>query len=291
LEKSSEFTCGYEDSAVWPISVLKHKELIFPEVHKEARLMALLAEKVKEANQDVFCRLPLCATVEAEALGASINLGDALAGPRMEKYVLTDIAELGRIRKIDLGKGRIKEVLDAVEELTGRGHVVSLNVEGAFTISNCIIDPSVFYKALKKDDKELNQFLNRLEENLILYINEGIKRGAKIISFADPNGNVNIVGPQLFTEMSNKFTLPLLRRFQKETSGAVMHLCGRLSLALIKTGLAEAKAITMGEESTYGEYIKKVISDFPDCKLIGNNCMNRAKMIEKSKRIWKIEIK
>lgn len=288
---NSEFICGNEDFAVWPESILKDQELSFPGVHKDSKLMAVLAEKVREHNKDIFCMVPLCSTVEAEAVGAAIKLGDCQAGPRLEKYVLNDISELGKLGEIDLRNGRIKEVLDAVGLLYKKGQFVSLNVEGAFTIINYLIEPALLYKALKNGNGHLNMFLNRLEESLILYMKEGIKRGAKIISFADPNGNLDIVGPKIFTEMYRKFTLPLLMRFQRETKGAVMHLCGRMSYGLLKMGLAEAEAIEMQEILCYGEYIKKVAADLPDIKIIGNNCIKRGNRIEINCKVWKIAIK
>ncbi|MBU3188478.1 hypothetical protein K9O30_03780 [Clostridium bowmanii] len=57
--------------------------------------------------------MTFCVTVEAEALGADIKLGDEKVGPRVNKYAFNNVEELKNIEEINFTKGRIHSVLEA----------------------------------------------------------------------------------------------------------------------------------------------------------------------------------
>ena len=129
-----DFVCVSDQLEEIPDSIVKMTGLNFPEVHTKADYLATLSMEMKKHKKDNLCRLPFCNTVEAEALGGNIKLGDAKTGPRVESYAYSSIDELLEMGDIDFTSGRIREVLKAVEILSGTGELVVLNVEGPFTI-------------------------------------------------------------------------------------------------------------------------------------------------------------
>ena len=144
-----DFICTRDDLEQIPEEVVKKTGLTLPGAHSDKKSMATLAGVLRKHRGDVIARVPFCNTVEAEAYGAHIKLGNALNGPRVESYRFPSIEEMSDLPSLDLNKGRIKEVLDAVELLVETGENVALSVEGPFTILSSLIDPMNFYKGLR----------------------------------------------------------------------------------------------------------------------------------------------
>ena len=227
---------------------------------------------------------------EAEALGGIIKLGDEKVGPRVGKYVFNDIKDLNNLQKISFKSKRIKEVLDCIGELDSVGEIVALNVEGPFTIISSLIDPMIFYRGLRKNKNVAEGFLKVIEDSIVEYIEEGIKRGAKIISYGDPVGSIDIVGPKVYEEVSGKITYNILKRTEKSMINSIIHLCGKTSTAFERIGLCKSVPIEFDEELTYGEAICRVIDTRKDVKIIGHACIKKSRVLIKKPIVWSINL-
>ena len=138
-----DFICVSDQLEEIPESIVKNSGLIFPDVHSKAEYIVELSKGLKKYKNDILCRLPFCNTVEAEALGGNIKLGDAKTGPRVESYAYNSLDELLEIGEIDFKSRRIAEVLKAVQILRDQDETVVLNVEGPFTIITSLIDSKI----------------------------------------------------------------------------------------------------------------------------------------------------
>ena len=285
-----DFVCVSDQLEEIPESIVKNAGLNFPEVHTKAEYIVTLSKELKKHKNDTLCRLPFCNTVEAEALGGNIKLGDAKTGPRVESYAYNSIDELLDIGEIDLTSKRIREVLKAIEILRDKGETVVLNVEGPFTIITSLIDSKIFYKATRKEKDKVNQFLPIIEDNIIKYIKEGMNRGAQIISYGDPAGALDIVGPKVYREYSGKATFNILKRVESELGDSIIHICGKTSTAFQNMGLMEAHPIKFEEYITYGEAIDYILKKRSDVKIIGNNCIKRTPFKLKNSTIWVMKL-
>ena len=290
MEYNIEFKCQGDNLEVIPDSIVNNIGITFPKAHTDSSLMCLLSKEFKNYKKDSICRVPFCVTVEAEALGGNIKLGDMKNGPRLASHAFASIEELGNIKNINFENGRIKEVLDAIEKLNNEGECATLSVEGPFTIMSSIIDPVVFYKGIRKNKEKVDEFITLLEDNIVSYIIEGIKKGAKIISYGDPAGSLDIVGPKIYEQYSGKSTYNILKKVQPYLENAVIHLCGKTSTALEKLGLTKSRAIELQEEITYGEAINKILQQRNDVKFIGNSCIKRTPFIMKNPVVWEIKL-
>jgi uroporphyrinogen-III decarboxylase len=262
----------------------------FPKVHENSKEMAILAMEVRKYTSNTISIVPFCTTVEAEAFGGKIKLGDRNVGPRIEGYLFSSIEELENIREIDLSKGRIKEVLDCVERLSREGEIVSLNVEGPFTIATSLIDLTTFYWGIRKDRAIVDNFLRVIEDSIERYIIEGVRRGAKIISYGDPIGALDIVGPRVYEDISGKSTYNILKSLENKLEGAIIHICGKTSTALEKMGRCEARRIEFEGQLTYGEAIMRVMEEMKDIKFIGHSCIKRTRNSLMKPTVWAIEL-
>lgn len=285
-----DFVCVSDQLEEIPDSIVKMTGLNFPEVHTKADYLATLSMEMKKYKKDNLCRLPFCNTVEVEALGGNIKLGDAKTGPRVESYAYSSIDELLEMGDIDFTSGRIREVLKAVEILSGTGELVVLNVEGPFTIITSLIDSRVFYKAIRKNKEIVNNVLTILEDNIVKYIKEGVKRGAKIISYGDPVGALDIVGPKVYREYSGKFSYNILKRVENEIGSSMLHICGKTSTAFQNMGLIETRPIKLKEDITYGESIDYILKNRSDVRIIGHNCIKKTPLKLKNSIVWNIKI-
>lgn len=274
-----KFKCLGEASQMIPESIINENGLSYEEIHNDKRAMIIAAEKIKELNADFFYKLPFCSTIEADALGASIKLGDLNIGPRVNKYIFSSIDEMCCIGSFDFNRGRISTVLDAVETLSNNGKQVVLNIEGPFTVIASLIEPVEFYKALRKNKDMALSILKKIEDNVVEYMFEAVKRGVKIISYADPMGTIDILGPNIFKEFSAVSTINIIKRCEVFLNEAVIHICGKLTSSLELLEFCKLKNIYFKGEMTYGEAIDKVLKVRSDVTLIGNSCM---KMTHKS---------
>jgi MtaA/CmuA family methyltransferase len=291
MEYNIKFKCEGDNLEIIPDSITNNTGITFPNAHTDSTLMCLLAKELKKYKKDTICRVPFCVTVEAEALGGNIKLGDMKNGPRVDSYTFNTIEELASINNIDFEQGRIKEVLEAIKKLNNEGECATLSVEGPFTILSSIIDPMIFYRGIRKNKEKVDEFLKLLEDNIVSYIIEGVKSGAKIISYGDPVGSLDIVGPKVYEEYSGKITYNILKRVEPYLEDAVVHLCGKTSTAFEKLGLSESKAIEFQEKITYGHAINKVLQERKDVKFIGNSCIKRTPFIMDKPVVWEIKLR
>lgn len=286
------FRCEGDEFEQIPDLVMEQTGLRFPEAHQMADAIATLARALRLTRGDRFCRVPFCVTVEAEALGAKIKLGDNRFGPRVEAYAYTTLEDLRSLPEIDFTKGRVAEVLGSVEYLYGAGESVILNLEGPFTILASLMEPRVFYKAVRKERELVDAVIKRLEDSIFEYVVLGIQKGAEIISYGDPMGSMDVVGPKIYQEVVGIVTLSLLKRVEahilKTGARVLVHLCGKTSISLENVGLCRMIIVDVSEGSNYGEALLEQLNKGA-VKFIGNACIKKTLSSVHGNRIWGIE--
>lgn len=284
-----EFKCDQIDNENIPLEIIQGSNLSFPNLHKNANDIAYISKSLKDYRKDSICKLPFCTTVEAEAFGASINLGDEKNCPRSKDYAFSSLEELSKLENIDFDNGRIKEVLESISILSSKNEIVTLNVCGPMTIISLLVDLKYFYKGVRKNLDCIDKLMNIIEDNIVNYIVKGYEKGAKIISYSDPVGDINIVGPKVYEEVVTETTTNILKRASECIGEGIIHICGKTSSALFN--LNKCKFIKVEYESalTYGEAICNMIES-KKVKIIGNNCMKRTQYNLKNSQIYIVEI-
>jgi MtaA/CmuA family methyltransferase len=285
-----DFKCTGDDLEQIPEEVIFKTGISLPEAHSDKFSMATLANELRKHRGDVIVRVPFCVTVEAEAYGAHIKLGNALAGPRVENYSNSSIEELSELQGLELNKGRIKEVLAAVEILARSGEKVTLSVEGPFTILSSLIDPLLFYKALRKEPQRVLEILSVIEEGIIRYSLEGVKRGASIISYGDPVGAIGIIGPKVYRDYSGPSSWRIIKGIKEASGKVLIHLCGKTSTALEKIELASSYPIETDEGLTYGQALLAQLDKSTKPLVIGHRCIKGSLNKMVNPILWGIEL-
>ena len=72
----SDFRCTFDNAIGISPEITKDLKLSFPDAYMHADTMAKIAHAIKEKEGAAFCMLPFCHTVEAEAMGGIVNMGD-----------------------------------------------------------------------------------------------------------------------------------------------------------------------------------------------------------------------
>ena len=246
--------CGHRDMAALPEELLARLGLTYAAVHTHAPAMARLALARKAGADRALCVLPFCCTLEAEALGASIRLGDAVAGPRAGAFVCASLRDVLALPPMDLDAGRIAQVLAACGMLAREGETVALEISGPLTILNWLMDLATVFKEWRRDESLMRDVLARLDGELRLFALTAAKRGVLAVSFADPVGTLSVLGPGRFGVLADAFTLPFLRRLREEGGlGAVLHVCPNMAGALVAQGRAVWRDLPVGGHASYGE--------------------------------------
>ena len=289
MEQTINFKCTGENLEQIPEDVAISKGLSFPKAHSNKQDMSLLSDEIRKHKKDTLCRLPFCVTVEAEAMGARINLGNDRIGPIVESYLCNTLEELNSLKEINLDNGRIREVLGSVEILSRQRKNVALSVEGPFTIASSLIDPTVLFKGIRKNKGVIQEFMSIIEDSIVKYILKGIESGAKIISYADPVGSMDIVGPKVYKEISGPVSLNILKRVEKHLDGTIVHVCGKTSTALEKLGLVEASPVTVEAHINYGEALSTLLSN-NNIKFLGHMCIKRSPFKMAKPVVWSIRL-
>lgn len=283
-----DFKCTYDNASENNPEVAKSLGLTFPEAYLHAETMAKLSKANKEKEDSAICIMPFCHTVEAEAMGAIINLGNEFAGPRAKEYLYSNYEELVNLSEIDFSKGRIHEVLVACQMLREQGEQVVLEITGPITLLNMLIDTRHIFKGMRKNPELMKQVFDKIGEALLRYVEEAKKHGVQMISFADSAGGVNILGPKMAEQMVNDFTYDFLKKLQ-ELAGEEMLilLCPKTTFALLGTEKAVFEDVSVSGKITYGQGCVEVIGK---AKIVGQQCIKNIKYILNTETIKEVKL-
>ena len=267
----ADFHCTFDNAAGIGAELAKDLDLSFPDAYCHWETMARIALHVKNQKKAAFCELPFCHTLEAEAMGGIVNLGDETAGPRARAYSCETADDLLRLRAIDYESGRIHETLKACKYLHEKGEVPLLMMSGPFTILNVLIDAANVFRYMRKEPEKMQLVFDKIQKELLRFVAKAVDYGAAIISYADSAGSLRIVGPRYVEYMVGHFTAPFLKKAKEITDGkAILACCPKTSFALIGTDMAEWRDIPIEKPMPYME---AVLSVKEKLQIVGQMCV------------------
>lgn len=201
----------------------------------------------------------------------------------------TSIEDLSQTSPIDFSKGRIQQVLLACSLLKERGERVALEICGPYTILSCLMDISLLFKAWRKNPQSVENLFAFINENLLQYFKAACEARVDIISYADPAGNLKILGPKYTEKTAYLFTVPFLQKARDITAGkALIHLCPQTTFILTGLDLAEFVNIAIPELTSYAEAALAVIGK---ADIIGQACLQENSLDLNTRNIKAIRLK
>lgn len=215
------------------VSALMEKANIqWPEAHTDPLKMAGLAKAVYDYGCFENYGVPFCMTIEAEQMGAVVDLGSTIYEPHVIGYAFEDLSQWNKLPHLEPYSKRAKVVLDAIKILKEQDDQVPIigNLSGPVSVATSLIEPVVYYKALRRRKEEAHAFMKFVTEALISFGRAQIEAGADVIAISDPSGTGEILGPRLFDEYVVTYINQLidgLREINPEIP-IIVHICGRM---------------------------------------------------------------
>ncbi|MBQ8598551.1 MAG: methylcobamide--CoM methyltransferase, partial [Oscillospiraceae bacterium] len=211
--------------------LMRECAVYLPQAHTDAKSMAKLAKAVYEQGCFENVGVPFCMTVEAEAMGAPVDLGSNVIEPRVKGYVIRSVSQWEQLRPLDIHSGRVKVTLDAISLLKKScpSAPVIGNLTGPISTAASLLEPMDFYRELRKKKEDAHAFLNFVTDQLLRFGLAQIKAGADVIAISDPSGTGEILGPKYFEEFAVGCLNRLVTAFREKGVGTIVHICGQMS--------------------------------------------------------------
>ena len=274
LEKELSYECLGEPERPITEELCSNAGARYAAVFSKAEDMVKAALEVKKLNHDVFCKLPFCVTIEAEAFGAEVSLNSLYGVPAVARFRYERVEDIPELPEMDFSKGRVHEVLRAATILRDMGETVILNIEGPFTVLSQLVPSKQIYKGLYRQREKLRELSAWITAQLVRYAKEAEDHGVNVLSYADPTVAADLISPKLYADLCGEISYEVLKAVEAATECVVLHLCNKTSVAFQKAGFCTMERIIPQEGLTYGEALLDAIKR-PDVRCIGHGCIQR----------------
>ncbi|MGI5825459.1 MAG: uroporphyrinogen decarboxylase family protein [Bacillota bacterium] len=209
--------------------IMNMSDCLWPAAHTDPEKMAGLAYALNQAGGFENYGVPFCMTVEAEAMGAQVDIGSLLVEPHVVNSPLQSLEDVDKLQSLDVSKGRVKVVIDAIKILKAQNTDVPIvgNITGPISTAGTLVDMSVLLKEYRKKPETAHKFMTRVTEEIIKYAKAEVEAGADMICISEPSGTGEILGPKFFREYSVKYVNMILDAVDVPVK--LVHICGSLS--------------------------------------------------------------
>lgn len=245
----------------------------WPDAHLDPHVMARLTLAANRLAGIENVGVPFCMTVEAEAMGARVDIGSLEIEPSILVYPMDGVTDVDRLTNLDLNTGRVNVCIKAVQMLRREVPDVPVfaNLTGPVSLATSLLEPLKYYRALINEKSAAHELMKLITHNLKAFGRALIKAGADVVCIADPSASGELIGKRAFSEFALPYINELVNCFRKEFgTPSIVHICGKVqslgtslsaiaaecisvdsvvSIAKLKQ-LAPSK-ITMGNVSTY----------------------------------------
>jgi len=239
-----------------------------PAAHFDGTLMAKLAAEVRERTGFENYGIPFCMTIEAEALGSSLNPGSANCEPKVAAEAFKSVTEV-KFKDINeaCDNSRVKVLVEAVRQLAARNdYPVVASLTGPISTAASIVDPMTFLKELRKHPEEAHKVLRYVTDFLKEFARRVLEAGADVVAFGDPTATGEILGPKAFNEYAVRYINELEEYIHSLGGRSIVHICGDMSSSKSSLGKVKADAISVDAKVN----LRKMKDEFPEMVVMGN---------------------
>ncbi len=207
------------------VPMMEKSGVYWPEAHTEATKLADLAASVWEHAQIESIKLPFCMTIEAEALGASIDYGTVDTLPTDVKFIYNHPDEL-TIPADFFDRDRVPTVLKAITQLRKRYDTevaVVASIVGPFVLAAKLFGFDNLFPWLITHPDYIHQIMEKLTDLAIDYAQAQVEAGADAILIGSATCSGDLISPETYQE----FVVPYHHRLCAAISApSILHICG-----------------------------------------------------------------
>jgi [methyl-Co(III) methanol-specific corrinoid protein]:coenzyme M methyltransferase len=199
----------------------------WPEAHCDQGAMLRLALAMQEATGFDNVALPFCMTVEAEAYGACVEMGDAVTQPRVKRAVLPPDGS-GELPAPDFRSGRAAAVLGAMAEARSLRPDAALvgNLVGPVSLLGMLADPGQMLRWTRRKPDVLRRHLKTVVDGLVELGRLQREAGSDVLCIADPTATGEILGGPQFRAFALPYLNQLAERLRVLGAPIILHICG-----------------------------------------------------------------
>jgi len=249
--------------------IVQSSEATLPPAHFDGELMAELVGMVQRRTGFENYGLPFCMTIEAEALGSSIDPGSELCEPKVTKEKFASVADFipGNI-SVTCDHSRVAVVIAAVRRLAARqsGIPIVVSLTGPISTSASLVDPMTFLKELRKNPEDAHRVVAYVTEFLKEFAARALAAGADVVAIGDPTATGEILGPKAFEEYAVRYISELTDHIRAHGGRSIIHICGDMSSSRKFLAKITADAVSVDAKVN----LVKLKEEFPGLVTMGN---------------------
>ncbi|MDR3182560.1 MAG: hypothetical protein LBT89_06510 [Planctomycetaceae bacterium] len=258
---------GMMNAAV--VGVMNKTGNTLPDAHYTAEAMSNLAYDVHENTGFENFGIPFCMTVEAEALGSSIDFGSLKCEPKIQEERFASVKDVtfmpdGSIEKTSRGEAVIQTVYTLSRKHPDIPAIGSLT--GPISTAASIVDPMIFLKQLRREREKSHQVIDYVVNQLISYAKQLADNGAAVISIADPTATGEILGPKMFEEYAVLYLNKIADAVHEYGIPVIIHICG--DVRMIKPQLHQLHGNVLSVDAMVD--LKRLKDDLENKRTMGN---------------------
>jgi [methyl-Co(III) methanol-specific corrinoid protein]:coenzyme M methyltransferase len=255
-------------------SAMRRAGRAWPAAHSDARAMAEIVLATRDETGLECLAVPFCMTVEAEALGCTVDMGTATVLPHVAVESLTDPARVGDLPEFDPKRsGRAPVVLDAIERLknaAGDAPVLG-GVLGPVTLAAMVMEAGLFLRLTRRDPAAAEKLIAALEPVVVRFALAQHAAGADCVTVAEPSATGEVLGGKHFEKLAAPALIRVLRALRDGGASPILHICGDLrpilpQVALIARNLDAPLALSV-DAMVSGRDLKAAL---PEVVRVGN---------------------
>jgi len=231
---------------------LERDELVFHEIHKDAKKMVKAAASTFRLTEMPSAALPLDLCAPAETLGAELNFYEQgeyrFPQPVKPLFASTKYLNSAYLQSADfLNKGRIPIICEAIrllKEDIGGEAVISGIIPGPYTLLLYLIEPGGLFAEMKREPDAVKDALLHLSSFLSQIGNAYKKAGADFITIHDMGGSPGFIGPPKYEQ----FVFPAEKQLIEELpKPCVLSICGATNKSMHLLAQTGADAISVDQ--------------------------------------------
>lgn len=168
-----------------------------------------------------------------------------------------------------------KELLQTIVLQNSRKNLPDgmIDMQGAFSILANLVSPVSLYSYGHKYSELLTKVLELIIERMVIYAKEELNNGIEIISFSDPCGVIELVGIKFYEQFSGYANWIFMKEMEPYLDKSLIHLCGKTSYSMEKTGFMLARPYRMDNKKSYIDILSEEAKN-KNVKFIGHACIN-----------------
>ena len=223
-----------EDSDITPVlgvtqigivEAMEKTEVFWPEAHVNADMMAILGSSLYELAGLECARIPFCLTVEAEAMGCTVDLGNIERTPQITETPFRTGNDI-EVPADFLNTGRIPVVLEAIKKLKdeyGDTLPIIVGITGPFTLTGHLLGVENMLRELKLRPGDIENAIDNSLDACMDYAEAISQVEPDIICVAEPTAAPELIDPLQFKTIVKPRLEDLANVIKTKK---ILHICG-----------------------------------------------------------------